>query len=62
VRQLNSQLQLNFTIIFSPFVAYVNAFAADYRKQTVAMIKQDIKKYSELEGVGGALSVNMEFA
>ena len=28
-------------------------FAVDYRKQTVAMIKQNIKKYYELEGLEG---------
>ena len=28
-------------------------FAMDYRKQTVAVIKQNIKKYYELEGLEG---------
>jgi hypothetical protein len=51
VRQLNSQLQLNIYYHFFGVCGVCYAFAVDYRKQTVAMIKQNIKKYYELEGL-----------
>jgi hypothetical protein len=50
---LYSQLQLNIYHRFFGVCGVCYAFAVDYRKQTVAMIKQDIKKYYELEGLEG---------
>ena len=62
MRQSNSQLQLNIYYYFFGLCGVCYTFAVDYRKQTVAMIKQNIKKYYELEGFGEVSSVNMEFA
>ena len=53
VRQLNSQLKLNIYYHFFGVFGVCYVFAVDYRKQTVAMIKQNIKKYYELEGLEG---------
>jgi len=44
VRQSNSQLQLNIYYYFFGLCGVCYTFAVDYRKQTVAMIKQNIKK------------------
>jgi hypothetical protein len=53
MRQLNSQLQLNIHYHLFGVCGVCYAFAVDYRKQTVPMIKQNIKKYYELEGLEG---------
>ena len=48
-----SRFRLNIYYHFFGVCGVCYAFAVGYRKQTVALIKQNIKKYYELEGLEG---------